>query len=129
MKVNDRVLVQHVYRGTIINISDYRPPESKYAIQLDQGCEDLIFVGDMDIIPLPIEDDYPEYNLLEINDDTFLRFVEKELHTSKIRLFNAKNKPNVTKTELVNLERSVKYRERIVDLARKELEKTDERAD
>ena len=49
MKVGDRVLVNDKYLGTIVNISDYREPEFKYAIDLDCYKDDLVFVGDANI--------------------------------------------------------------------------------
>lgn len=49
MKVGDRVLVMdnnHIYhKGTIYNINKFREPSMRYAIDLDDYDEDLIFVG------------------------------------------------------------------------------------
>lgn len=46
MKVGDRVWVNKVHRGTIANVSDYRPPSMKYAVDLDNYEGDYIFVGE-----------------------------------------------------------------------------------
>ena len=47
-KVGDRVVVRLEsgdYKGTVHNVSDYRPPEEKYAVDLDEYKEDYVFVG------------------------------------------------------------------------------------
>ena len=48
-KIGDRVIVFEKYRGEIINISAYRPRNEKYAIDLDEYKDDVIFAGDSDI--------------------------------------------------------------------------------
>ena len=46
MKVGDRVWVNKSIRGTIANVSDFRPPSMKYAVDLDNYDGDYIFVGE-----------------------------------------------------------------------------------
>ena len=52
LKIRDKVEINHPLLngldkplvGVIYNINDYRPPESKYGIQVD-GFDDLLFFG------------------------------------------------------------------------------------
>ena len=47
--VGDRVVVHTKatdYHGKVVNVSEYRPPEEKYAIDLDIYKDDYIFVGE-----------------------------------------------------------------------------------
>lgn len=46
MNIGDRVWVNKSLRGTIANVSDYRPPSMKYAVDLDNYEGDYIFVGE-----------------------------------------------------------------------------------
>lgn len=46
MKVGDRVLICGTFKGTIINISDYREPALKYAVDVDNYKDDLVFVSE-----------------------------------------------------------------------------------
>lgn len=48
-EIGDIVTVFGKYRGEIINISSYRPSNEKYAIDLDEYKDDLVFAGDLDI--------------------------------------------------------------------------------
>lgn len=58
MNINDTVLFytpNGTFQGKIINISEYRPPETRYAIQIlnHAGCwpdDGLVFVGDDDLV-------------------------------------------------------------------------------
>ena len=47
-KVGDRIII-HLesgdYKGTVHNVSNYRPPEEMYAIDLDDYKDDYVFVG------------------------------------------------------------------------------------
>lgn len=50
IKVGDRVIVINnegnvAGEGTVININDYRDPDTKYAIDADFYKEDYLFVG------------------------------------------------------------------------------------
>lgn len=38
------------YKGTVVNVSDYREPSMKYAVELDIGLDDYVFVGEDQII-------------------------------------------------------------------------------
>lgn len=58
MKVGDRVLVNKAHRGTIANVSDYRPPSMKYAVDLDNYDGDYIFVGEDALSLINPADDY-----------------------------------------------------------------------
>ena len=48
-KIGDRVVVFGKYHGVIINISLYRPSDMKYAIDLDEYTDDVVFAGDLDV--------------------------------------------------------------------------------
>lgn len=52
-KIHDRVLVKGKFHGTICNINDYREPTQKYAIDLDEYKEDVVFCGEEDLQHLP----------------------------------------------------------------------------
>lgn len=47
-KARDRVRVRDTFgnwhSGTVVNVSDYREPSMKYAVDLDDYKEDLVFV-------------------------------------------------------------------------------------
>ena len=45
-KVSDRVLVLGKYKGAIYNVNDYRPPEMKYAVDIDDYPDNPVFLGD-----------------------------------------------------------------------------------
>lgn len=52
-KVKDRVitksrLTDETFEGVIVNINDFRPPEAKYALDID-GFNDLVFLGEDDL--------------------------------------------------------------------------------
>lgn len=44
--VRDRVLVLGKYKGTVYNVNDYRPPEMKYAVDIDDYPDNPVFLGD-----------------------------------------------------------------------------------
>lgn len=47
--VDDRVIVHTEaadYHGKVVNVSEYRPPKEKYAIDLDVYKDDYVFVGE-----------------------------------------------------------------------------------
>lgn len=48
-KIGDRVIVFGKYQGVIINISRYRPSDMKYAIDLDEYKDDVVFAGHSDL--------------------------------------------------------------------------------
>lgn len=49
-KVGDRVkAIRLGVMGIVINVSDYRPPEMRYAVELDGGWDDYYFCGEGDI--------------------------------------------------------------------------------
>lgn len=52
-KPRDRVLVNIygiLYPGTVVNVSDYREPSMKYAVDLDAYKDDLMFVPESALI-------------------------------------------------------------------------------
>lgn len=55
VKVGDMVIASDLngvqFKGKIININEYRPPEVKYALDID-GFDDIVFVGDEQIIKI-----------------------------------------------------------------------------
>lgn len=48
-EVGDRVIVFGKYHGVIININLYRPSDMKYAIDIDEYKDDVVFAGDSDL--------------------------------------------------------------------------------
>ena len=64
LKVGDRVVVTdvlgHTFEGEIVNISDYRPPNMRYAVDIGEYADDYVFVGDSQIRELK-EFDKPRY--------------------------------------------------------------------
>lgn len=55
-KVNDKVVVKDFqgkeWNGVVVNVSDYREPDLKYAIALDDYTDDYVFVGDKQIVKI-----------------------------------------------------------------------------
>ena len=60
LKVGDRVVVTdslcHEFEGEIVNISDYRPPNQRYAVDIGEYADDYVFVGDGQIRKLEEQD-------------------------------------------------------------------------
>lgn len=48
--VRDRVIItddsENEHTGTVVNISDYREPSMRYAVDLDDYKDDFVFVSD-----------------------------------------------------------------------------------
>ena len=57
IEVKQKVLVRdymgRLFPGKVVNINEYREPSMKYAV--DIGADDLVFVGQKDIIPYKSE--------------------------------------------------------------------------
>lgn len=57
LKIKDRVIIidskgNPVTKGTIININDFREPSQKYAVDVDNYEEDVLFYGDSQLIKI-----------------------------------------------------------------------------
>lgn len=49
IKVGDKVIVIGEHIGKVVNINEYREPCFKYAIDLEEYDEDVVFVGEEQI--------------------------------------------------------------------------------
>lgn len=69
IEVGDYVKTRNGCAGEVVSINDFRPPETKYC--LDIGADDLVFCGEKDIVrhSKKIEDIINEKHTLEILND------------------------------------------------------------
>lgn len=69
IEVGDYVKTRNYCTGEVVSINDFRPPETKYC--LDIGADDLVFCGEKDIMKhsKKIEDIIKEKDTLRILND------------------------------------------------------------
>lgn len=69
IEVGDYVKTRNGCAGEVISVNDFRPPETKYC--LDIGADDLVFCGEKDIVRhgKKVEDIINEKDALEILND------------------------------------------------------------
>lgn len=88
IEVNDRVIVTDEsgkeWFGTVVNISEYRPPEMKYAVDLDEYKDDFVFVGEEKIKP------ETEISEMVTIDEVFMPYMIDSHGSTMYQLFASK---------------------------------------